>query len=324
MKLLVASAIDPNALQILQERHDVVTAFGAPEAQLRELVVDREAIIFRSGVEISREVMDAAPDLRWLIRAGSGLDNLDLAYVEKRGVALHRIAGPGAWAVAELAFGLMLTLARRILVADALLRKGRWAKSEMIGRLLAGRTLGVVGLGNIGTRVAKMGLAWDMQVIGCVEHPSLERASNFATLGIELAELNEVLAAGDFVSIHVPLKDSTRNLIDAAAIARMQSGAYLVNLARGGIVDEEALGRDLQTREHLAGAGLDVHVREGEGKISSLAGLDNVVLTPHIGAATVDSQRQIGEEIVRIVEELSQETIAGAIAPPAALQDTGS
>ena len=324
MKLLVASAIDPDALQVLQDRHDVVAAFGAPEPQLRELIVDRQAVIFRSGVEISRGVMDAAPDLRWLIRAGSGLDNLDLAYVEERGIALQRIAEPGARAVAELAFGLMLTLARRILVADALLRKGRWAKSEMIGRLLGGKTLGVVGLGNIGSRVAQMGLAWDMRVIGCVEHPSRARGSSFATHGMELAELNEVLAASDFVSIHVPLKDSTRNLIDAAAIARMRTGAYLVNMARGGIVDEEALLRDLQTREHLAGAGLDVHVREGEGKVSPLAGLDNVVLTPHIGAATVDSQRQIGEEIVRIVEELSQETTSGAFAPMAPLHDRRS
>ncbi len=305
MKLLVASPIDPGALAQLEQRHDVITAYGAPEEELRRLVVDREILIFRSGVAISRSVMEHAPALRLLIRAGSGLDNLDLGYTRQRGIVLERIAGPGAQSVAELTFGLMLVLARRILVADGLLRKGRWAKSEMVGHLLQGKTLGIIGLGNIGTHVARLGKAWDMSVIGCVERPSPDREAAFAEAGFDLADRDTVLAGGDFVTLHVPLTDATRNLIGASAIARMKRGSFLINVARGGVVDEQALYDDLAAGDHLAGAALDVHLNEGEGKVSQLHALSNVVLTPHIGASTVDSQRQIGVEILRIVAKLN-------------------
>lgn len=306
MKLLVASPIDPDALHHLQTRHDVITAYGAPEDELRRLAADRQILIFRSGVEVTRSVMENAPELRMLVRAGSGLDNLDIAYTQSRGIALERIPGPGARAVAEMTFALMLALARRIVEADTLLRQGRWAKSELTGQLLQGKTLGIVGLGNIGGQVARLGLAWNMSVIGCVDQPSSERGSAFSVAGIVLANCDEVVAQADFLTVHVPLQESTRNLIDAATIARMKRGAFLINVARGGVVDENALYEDLLGNNHLAGAALDVHVREGEGKISPLASLSNIVLTPHIGAATVDSQRQIGEEVVRIIDEATR------------------
>ena len=308
MKLLVASHIDPGALAALERRHDVLTAFGAPEDELRRLVVDREIVIFRSGVAISQSVIEHAPALRLLIRAGSGLDNLDLGYARRRGIVLERVAGPGARSVAELTFGLMLVLARRILVADGLLRQGRWAKSEMVGHLLEGKTVGIVGLGNIGTHVARLATAWGMSAIGCVARPSESRAAAFAEAGFKLADRETVLAEGDFVTIHVPLAEDTRNLIDADAIARMKRGAFLINVSRGGVVDEGALYHDLTAGDHLAGAALDVHLNEGEGKVSPLHALSNVVLTPHIGASTVESQRQIGEEIVRIVERMNGES----------------
>lgn len=308
MKLLVASPIDPGALADLERRHEVLTAFGAPEEELRRLVVDREIVIFRSGVAISQSVIEHGPALRLLIRAGSGLDNLDLAYTQSRGIVLERIAGPGARSVAELTFGLMLVLARRILVADGLLRRGRWAKSEMVGNLLEGKTVGIVGLGNIGTHVARLAVAWGMSVIGCVERPSEGRAATLAEAGFKLADRETVLAEGDFVTLHVPLTDATRNLIDADAIARMKPGAFLINVSRGGVVDEVALYDDLTAGDHLAGAALDVHLNEGEGKVSLLHELSNVVLTPHIGASTVESQRRIGEEIVRIVEKMNGQT----------------
>jgi D-3-phosphoglycerate dehydrogenase / 2-oxoglutarate reductase len=303
MKLLIASQIDGDALTRLGTQHDVVTAFGASEERLSQLVSDREALIFRSGVDISRAVLEAAPGLRLLIRAGSGLDNLDLAYTAQRGIALERIPGPGAQSVAELTFGLMLAVARRIVVADSLLRQGRWAKSEMIGRLLTGKTLGVVGVGSIGSHVARLGVAWGMSVIGCVAHPSPKRAAAFEVAGIDLVDYHSVLANADFVTLHVPLSNATHNLVDADAIARMKRGAFLINVARGGVVDERALLEDLTAGDHLAGAALDVHEAEGEGKVSPLSKLPNVVLTPHIGASTVDSQWQIGQEIIRIVDE---------------------
>ena len=306
LKLLVVSPIDPATLAQLEQQHDVITAYEAPEEAIRRLIVDREVLVFRSGVAITRGVLEDAPQLRMLIRAGSGLDNLDLEYAGQRGITLERIAGPGAQAVAELTFGLMLALARRIVVADGLLRRGRWAKTEMVGHLLRGKTLGIIGLGNIGTHVASLGVAWGMSVVGCVEQSSPKREVAYRAAGFELTDRNNVLASGDFVTVHVPLKDETRNLIDAAAIARMKRGAFLINMARGGVVDEHALYEDLTVGDHLAGAALDVHVNEGEGKVSPLHEMSNVVLTPHIGASTVDSQRQIGQEIVRIVDELDQ------------------
>jgi phosphoglycerate dehydrogenase-like enzyme len=196
----------------------------------------------------------------------------------------------------------MLALARQLLVADRGMRDGRWLKSELTGYLLKGKTLGVIGLGNIGTRVAEMGVAWGMRAMGCVEHPSPERAGAFRDRGIELVDCQTVLAEADFVSVHVPLKPENHHLLDATALAEMKRGAFLVNIARGGVVDEAALCRELSDGGRLAGAALDVHEREGDGPPSPLARLPNVVLTPHIGATTVDSQREIGREVIRIVD----------------------
>jgi D-3-phosphoglycerate dehydrogenase len=302
MKILVASQLDPAALAALQAAHDVVTVIGGSEEALAAAVVDREAIVFRSGVTISNDVLAAGPELRLLVRAGSGLDNLDIDYVRSRGIALERIPGPGAQAVAELTFGLMLCLARGILRGDRNLRDGHWIKSELIGYNLTGKTLGIVGMGSIGSRVAALGAAWGMHPIGCVEHYSTERAQQAADHGFELADMTTVLEHGDFVTIHVPLNDTTRGLISRAELARMKPGSFLVNAARGGVVDEHALLEALLDGTRLKGAALDVHQNEGEGKVSPLASLSNVVMTPHIGAGTVDAQREIGREVIRLIQ----------------------
>jgi phosphoglycerate dehydrogenase-like enzyme len=201
----------------------------------------------------------------------------------------------------------MLTLARQVNLADRLLREGHWAKSEIRGVNLTGKTLGVVGLGSIGTRVAELGLAWGMRVVGCVEHGGAERRVEYDKKGIEL--LNDcvsVLEQSDFVTIHVPLGEATRGLINADNIRRMKPTAFLINMARGGIVDEAALVAALR-EGRLAGAGLDVHEREGEGMVSPLSQFPNVSLTPHIGASTVDAQREIGREVVKIVDSFSRD-----------------
>ena len=306
MKILLASRIDPGAESRLRASHDVSCAFGAPPEILAPAIADRDVLVFRSGVQITAPVLEAAPHLRLIVRAGSGMDNIDLASVERRRIAFVRIPGPGARAVAEMAFAQMLALARNLLRADQLLRQGRFAKAEMTGYLLQGKTLGVVGAGNIGSKVGEMGVAWGMRVIGCTENGGPREIERLAALGIRRVTLDEVLRRSDFVSVHVPLQDSTRNLIDADALARMKRGAFLVNLARGGVVDERALHHALATG-HLAGAGLDVHEREGDGQISRLAGLDNVVLTPHIGASTHDTQREIGERIVETIDSFAGE-----------------
>jgi phosphoglycerate dehydrogenase-like enzyme len=300
MKILIASPIHRDTIAALETEHDVICAFNAPVAELKRVIPDREVVIFRSGVDINAEVMACAPGLRLLIRAGSGLDNLDLGYVKKHGIQLQRIELPGAKAVAELAFTMMLGLARQIRLADTKLRQGHWLKHELTGHLLTGKTLGIVGAGNIGSLTGRMGVAWGMSVIGCIEHSSDERAAELARQGIHLASFDEVISTADFISLHVPLNSGTRNLIDAETLARMKPGAFLVNLARGGVVDEEALYTALTTGK-LAGAGMDVHRQEGEGKVSPLAALDNVILTPHIGAGTVDTQREIGATVMQII-----------------------
>ncbi|MCI0395970.1 MAG: hydroxyacid dehydrogenase, partial [Chloroflexi bacterium] len=310
MKILIASSIYPDAIAQLKERHEVICAFGAGEEELKARITGCEALIFRSGVQITADVMRCAPDLRLILRAGSGIDNIDLDYVQGRQITLVRIPGPGAKAVAEMSFALMLALARNVLTADRLLRQGRWAKHELTGYLLTGKVLGIVGAGNIGTRVGRLGAAWDMEVLGCVEHPTAEAAGRLATSGIRLATFAEVLARSDFVSIHVPLKGSTRYLINAQSLARMKPGAFLINLARGGVVNEAALYQTL-CEGRLAGAALDVHEQEGEGKISPLAELPNVILTPHIGAGAIDSQREIGEIILETIDSFAAQGLGG-------------
>ncbi|MCP4036531.1 MAG: hypothetical protein GY733_06315, partial [bacterium] len=215
MKILVASSVFPSALAELRRDHDVVVAVDAPRERLLELIEDREALVFRSGVTISAEVMSRAPDLRLLIRAGSGLDNLDLEYATRNRIELVRVPEPGARAVAELAFGFMLALARQMLFADLELRAGHWAKHRITGHLLADKTLGIYGAGNIGSLVGAMGAAWGMKVIGCVDRASPSRAAELASSNIRLATCEEVLTESDFVSIHLPLDASTRGLFDA-------------------------------------------------------------------------------------------------------------
>ncbi len=313
MKILIASSIYPEAIEKLHECHDVTCAFNAQETELQTLIKDREVLIFRSGVNITAEVMAAAPDLKLLIRAGSGLDNLDFNYVQKRGIKLVRIPEPGAKAVAELAFSLMLALARNILKADHSLRQGRWIKRELTGHLLTGKVLGLIGVGNIGERIGKLGSAWDMQVIGCVGHPSPVKAARLREKEINLVSLHRVLSEADFVSVQTPLQADTRHLIDAKALASMKPGAFLINVARGGVVDEMALYQAL-TEGHSAGAGLDVHETEGEGNVSPLATLENVILTPHIGASAIDSQREIGDIAIDTINSfLAEQTLTGSI-----------
>lgn len=304
LEIVVASSIDPEALDRLSENHHVSRAFLVTQDALEMPLMDCEVLIFRSGISITAKVMDKAPSLRLLIRAGSGTDNLDMDYVKRRGLQLVRVPGPGAQAVAEMSFAFMLALSRNLMEADRLTRRGRWAKYELSGYLLRGKTLGIIGLGNIGTLVGEAGVAWGMQVVGCVEHPTPERAANMRGRGIGLTTLNEVISAADYVSIHVPLQESTRHLINDTVLERTKPGAYLVNLARGGVVDEQALYLALTQNGRLRGAALDVHADEGEGRISLLAGLPNVILTPHIGAMTVDSQRQIGLRIVETIDAL--------------------
>ncbi len=301
MKILLASSIDPGAIKALEKDHDVVRAFNAPEAQLAELVRDREVVIFRSGVTISAAVLDAAPNLELLLRAGSGLDNIDIAHAQARGVRIARVPGSSAQPVAELTFGLLLGLVRKVALADRLLREGHWPKAQLGGPLLAGKTLGIVGAGRIGSRVGEMGAAWGMRAIGCVDRPTSKVAAALADRGVTLTDCDTVVTEADFLCLHMPLDEKTHHFVDARLLSRMKDGSFLVNMARGGVVDEQALYTELTEGDRVLGAALDVHELEGEGVVSPLAALPNVVLTPHIGAMAWDAQRLIGERVVELL-----------------------
>lgn len=301
-KILVLSPIDSEAVERLSAVHQVTCPAQTTEEALKGLAGDCDIVVFRSGVNITRELLTAAPRLRLIIRAGSGFDNIDLEAMREFGIEFVRIPEPGAQSVAEMSFALMLAMSRRLFEADRSMRQARWAKFELGGYLLKNKVLGIVGLGNIGTRVAELGLAWGMRLVGCVEHFSDSRRAEFEKKGITLETLEDVLAQSDYVSLHVPLKETTRGLIGAKELARIKPGSYLVNLARGGVVDEAALGEALANGGRLRAAALDVHQREGEGKLSPLAALPNVILTPHIGAMAVDAQREIGRRVVEIAD----------------------
>jgi len=305
MKILVLSNICNIAISRLKEKYTTTCAFDLPREQLLETVEDYDILVFRSGVALDRELLGNASALKLIVRAGSGLDNLDVEYAQERGIQIRRIPEPAARAVAEMAIGLMLCLARSILPADRAFRSGDWIKSDIEGRLLLNKVLGVVGVGSIGSTVGHLGNLLGMKVVGCVEHPSPVRAECLKGQGIELLPLSEVLKRADFLSLHVPLKESTRSLIDHTALSQMKDNAYLVNLSRGGVVDEQDLFEALSSEGKLAGAAIDVHQSEGRGFSSTFTSLPNVILTPHIGSQTIDTQVEVGKRVVEIVDDFT-------------------
>jgi D-3-phosphoglycerate dehydrogenase / 2-oxoglutarate reductase len=301
VRVVLMSDISSEAISTVRRHHDVVDARGVERERLLQVVADAQVIVVRSGVAVDVGLVERAPHLELVVRAGSGMDNLDLLALAAHGVEVARVPDPGAEAVAEMTFALMLSLMRNVVHADRLVREGIWAKPRLTGHRLAGRTLGIVGAGNIGSRVGQLGTAWSMRAIGCVEHPDEQARAHLAWFGIELVPFEDVLTQADVVTLHVPLTPATRSLIDRSALERMRPGSFLLSLARGGVVDEGAL-REALLSGHLAGAALDVHLQEGPGLRSPLADLPNVVLTPHLGAGTYEAQAAIGRRVIELIE----------------------
>lgn len=302
MTLLLASDIDPAAIADLRGSYDVRRLAAPGEGGLARTICGCEVVVLRSGVLLDEEALAVNPDLRLIIRAGSGLDNIDLEAAGRRGIRVVRIAGMSAPPVAEFTFALLLALARKVTEADRAVRVGHWPKAVLGGPLLRGKTLGVVGAGNIGGLVGEMGAAWGMRVLGCVAHATGPPYDALRARKIEPAPFDDVIERSDFVTLHVPLDASTRRMVDGSVLQRMRPGSLLVNVARGGVVDEKALYEALTVGDTVVGAALDVHENEGEGVVPPLADLPNVILTPHIGAMALDSQRLIGERVVAVVD----------------------
>jgi len=297
-RVLVSDPLSARALEMLRAAPGVTVdeRRGLKEPDLQPLVTDIDAWIVRGATQVTRPLIEAAPRLRWIARAGAGLDNIDVATAKSRGIAVLNVPGANAVAVAELVFGLLLGLLRHIPAADTSIRRGEWDKSRFMGRELRGKTLGIVGLGKIGRAVARRAQAFEMT---CIGHDPIVPADEIRAIGVEPLALEALLPRAEILTLHVPLVPETRGVIGAARLAKLPKGAIVVNAARGGLVDEAALLEALNSGA-VSGAALDVFGEEPP-KGSPLATHPHVVATPHIGAATVEAQEAVGEEIVKLL-----------------------
>lgn len=291
-RILVAEKIAPEGLDMLKKGADVHVRLGLDTAALLQALPDYDALVVRSATRVTAEVIAAGPKLRVIGRAGTGVDNIDVEAATQRGITVVNAPASNNVAVAELTIGLLLSLARHIPASHMSVQEGKWERSKFMGWEVRGKTLGLLGLGRIGSQVARRARGFEMHIIAFDPVVSFDRA---AQLGVEILPLEEVVAHSDIVSVHVPLVDSNRNLINAEMIQRMQPGAYLINASRGGIVDEAALLEALNSG-HIAGAALDVFNSEPPSE-NPLVGHPNVITTPHLGASTLEAQAQTGTDV---------------------------
>jgi len=304
MKVLVAAPLHPKAIELLKrEGFDVIYEEYPDEEKLIELAKDVDAIIVRSKPKVTRKVIEAAKRLKVIGRAGVGLDNIDLNAARERGIEVVNSPAASSRSVAELTWALILAVARKVAFADRKMREGIWAKKQCMGIELEGKTIGIIGFGRIGYNVAKIARCFGMRVLLYDVIKNEERAKE---VGGKFVELEELLRESDVVTIHVPLLDSTYHLIDEEKLKLMKKNAILINPARGPIVDTEALVKALK-EGWIYGAGLDVFEEEPLPKDHPLTKLDNVVLTPHIGASTLEAQERAGVQVVeKVIEVLKQ------------------
>ena len=275
------------------ERFEVVRIKSSTEARFGSELETAAGLIVRSATTVDARLLEAAPELKVVGRAGVGVDNIDVAAASERGVAVVNAPGGNTVSAAELTMALLLSVARRVSEADRSMREGRWDRANLQGVELRGRTLGVVGAGRIGSTVADRCRAFGMRVI--VHDPYLS-ADRLAELRSVVVEMDQLLAEADVITLHVPLTDETRGLIGESALLKMKKGSFLVNLSRGGVVDEAALARAL-IEGRIAGAGLDVYETEPLPPESPLLSAPNLVLTPHLGASTKEAQVQVALEV---------------------------
>jgi D-3-phosphoglycerate dehydrogenase / 2-oxoglutarate reductase len=299
-KVLVTDGIDPEGIALLaadpQLQVDEVPTL--PPAELLQRIGEYDALVGRSATRITPELLRAAKKIRVIGRAGVGVDNIAMDTATELGIAIINAPAGNTVAVAELMFGSLLGLLRRLPFADQTMREGEWRRSELLGGELKGRTLGIVGLGRIGSEVARRAAAFDMDIVAFDPYVAEAR---FQGLRVERADsLQALLAKSDVVTIHTPLTDETRGMIGKRELERLKGNAILLNLARGGIVEEGALADALRSGK-LAGAALDVFEKEPLPPDDQLRGIPNLLLTPHIGASTLEAQRNVARDVCEAV-----------------------
>jgi len=307
-KVLISDALSPAAVQIFKDRGievDFQPALGKDKEKLADVVGNYDGLAIRSATKVTSKIVEKAQNLRVIGRAGIGVDNVDIPAATARGIIVMNTPFGNSITTAEHAISLMLALARQIPEADASTRAGKWEKNKFMGVEIFGKTLGVIGCGNIGSIVADRAVGLKMKVIAYDPFLSADRATD---LGVEKVDLGDLFKRADFITLHTPLTDKTRNVINADAIKAMKKGVRIINCARGGLVDEAALYEALK-RGHVAGAAFDVFVIEPATE-NPLFNLPNVVCTPHLGASTSEAQENVA---LQIAEQMSDYLLRGAI-----------
>ncbi|MEZ5849323.1 MAG: phosphoglycerate dehydrogenase [Hyphomicrobiaceae bacterium] len=307
-KVLISDELSPAAVAIFKENGIDVTfepKLGKDKERLEKIIGEFDGLAIRSATKVTEKILAAATNLKVVGRAGIGVDNVDIKAATGRGVIVMNTPFGNSITTAEHAIAMMMALARQIPEADRSTQAGKWEKSRFMGVELFGKTLGVIGCGNIGSIVADRAVGLKMKVVAFDPFLSPERAME---IGVEKVELEDLLRRADFITLHTPLTEKTRNIIDAAAIAKTKKGVRIVNCARGGLVDEAAL-HDALRSGHVAGAALDVFEEE-PATANPLFGVPNLICTPHLGAATSEAQENVA---LQVAEQMSAYLLKGAI-----------
>jgi len=307
-RVLISDALSPAAVQIFKDRGvevDFQPKLGADKDKLAELIGQFDGLAIRSATKVTPKVLEKAKNLKVIGRAGIGVDNVDIAAATAKGIIVMNTPFGNSITTAEHAITLMLALARQIPQADVSTQAGKWEKNKFMGVEITGKTLGVIGAGNIGSIVVDRALGLRMRVVAYDPFLSPERA---ADIGVHKVELDELFRRADFITLHTPLTEKTRHIIDASAFPRMKKGVRIINCARGGLVDEHAL-RDALDSGQVGGAAFDVFTEE-PAKENPLFGHPNVVCTPHLGAATTEAQENVA---LQVAEQMSDYLLQGAI-----------
>jgi len=307
-KVLISDKLSDAAVQIFKDRGidvDFLPDVGKDKEKLLEIIGQYDGLAIRSATKVTEKIIAAADNLKVIGRAGIGVDNVDIPKATARGIIVMNTPFGNAITTAEHAIAMMFAAARQIPAADASTQAGKWEKSRFMGKEITAKTLGLIGCGNIGSIVADRAIGLKMKVVAYDPFLTPERA---ASLGVDKVDLDELLKRADFITLHTPLTDKTRNIIDAAAIAKMKNGAYVINCARGGLVDEKAVREALDAGK-LSGAAFDVFVEE-PAKENVLFGAPNFVSTPHLGASTSEAQENVA---LQVAEQMCDYLLDGAV-----------
>ncbi|HYE32876.1 MAG TPA: phosphoglycerate dehydrogenase [Methylomirabilota bacterium] len=309
MKVMICDPISPKGIALFKQRPEfevVVLDKRLPEAELLPLVSDVEAMVVRSETKITKKVIEAAPKLKVVGRAGVGVDNVDVDAATQRGIVVMNTPGGNTISTAELTFSMLMSLARKIPQANASMKAGEWNRKAFSGIELYNKTLGVLGMGRIGTEVARRAIAFGMRVLAYDPYLALSRAK---ALQVELVELDELYSRSDFITVHMPMTEETRGMVNTAAFAKMKKGVRVLNCARGGIINEADLLEAIKSGQ-VAGAALDVYETEPLPADSPLRPLPQVIMTPHLGASTDEAQENVG---IEVAEAITDYLIDGAV-----------